>query len=195
MSDSQDRLMENQPSPDSRREARAQELVDLRRTLRGVVQRLEDALDHLGIEAQRLADENSRLALVAEKLERRLAALQPALETGEWSSGVEPEPLVADEPRFEPGDEAVSVEVKAVPGFQALMDLQRGFSSFPKAADSNVVRYQNDEALLELTLIEPASAREILEDLLGSVGRALVIEEARPEALRLRLRFVDQEGE
>jgi hypothetical protein len=185
--------METRPAEDRGEETRAQELVDLKRALRGVVRRLEDALDHLGMEAQRLADENSRLAVVVDRLERQLEALPQMFDRELRESTAEPEAAVEKEPRFRPADEGVSLELAAVPGFQALMDIQRGLSALASVADANVLRYQNDEAALELTLGGPVTAREIVEDLQASLGYALVIEDSRPEDRRLRLRFVVQE--
>ena len=179
-------------------ETRAQELLDLKRALREVVQRLEEALDHLGLEAQRLSDEASRLSLIADRLEARLNQLTLWVEQGrparEREPALEPEPLAPEEPRFQTDDQAVRIVLAAVPGFQGLMDAQRALSALPAVEGASVVGYKNGEASLEVVLHAPVSAREIVEGLGRATGHQLLIEESRPEALRLRLRFIDQEG-
>jgi hypothetical protein len=175
-----------------------QELTDLKRALREVVQRLEDALDHLGIEAQRLSDEASRLTLVADRLEARLNALPRLLRGDRVPPEPEPTselgPAVAQEPQFRPGDQGVGIVIAAVPGFQGLMDVQRALSGLPSVEGASVSGYRNGEASLEVVLRAPVTARQIVDGLKESTGHQLLIEEARPEALRLRLRFIDQEG-
>jgi hypothetical protein len=100
----------------------------------------------------------------------------------------------AREPHFEPGEQALGVVIGAVPGFQGLMDVQRGLSGLPAVAGAPVRRYKNGEALLEVALREPVSVTQIVQMLETTTGRTMLIEEAHPESLRLRLRFVDGEG-
>ena len=45
-----------------------------------------------------------------------------------------------------------------------------------------------------MVLREPVTASRVVEALSESANQTLLIEESRPEALRLRLRFVEQEG-
>jgi hypothetical protein len=52
-----------------------------------------------------------------------------------------------------------------------------------------VERYLDGEARIVLLLREPLTARRIVDGLTEYIGEALTIEEARPEALRLHLRF------
>ncbi len=170
------------------------ELTDLRRSLREVVHRLEDALDHLGIEAQRLSDETSRITLLADRLEARLVGLARSLRT-ETEPAPEPEPEIPQEPQFQPGGQAIGVIVNAVPGFQELMDMQRGLSDLTAVEGASVSSYRNGEASLELALNAPVTAREIIDRLGESTSRQLLIEEARPETQRLRLRFIDQQSQ
>lgn len=188
-----------QPAPaEEKQEMLPQELTDLRRALREVVHRLEEALDHLGMEAQRLSDEASRLSLIADRLEARVDQLTLSPEQGrppyEQEPAPEPEPVAPQEPQFRPGGQAVGIVLAAVPGFQGLMDVQRALSGLPAAEGASVVGYKNGEASLQVVLRAPVSARQIVEGLRESTGHQLLIEEARPEAMRLRLRFIDQEG-
>ena len=50
------------------------------------------------------------------------------------------------------------------------------------------------EAALEVVLNAPVTARQIVDGVRNVTGEQLVIEESRPEAARLRLRFVDRQG-
>ena len=167
-----------------------QELTELGRGLREAIRRLEDGLGHLRNETQRLADEASRISAIADRLEVRVGG-----DGGEGPApepATEPEPAAPPEPRFE-AEKAVDIVIAGVPGFQGLMDAQRGLSTLPAVEGAAVRRYQNGEASLGLALRGPVTAREIVEGLRVATNNQLVIEEARPEASRLRLRFVGQE--
>lgn len=179
------------------------ELNDVKRTLREVVGRLEDALDHLGIEAQRLSDETSRITIVADRLESRLLSLTRTLERGAPPQPPEAEPAPAPppkapaaeaEPRFLPGERRVAVIIAAVPGFQGLMDVQRGLSGLPVVEGASVSRYRDGEASLELVLRAPVTARQLVDTLRLATGRGVVVEDEAPDELRLRLRFVDADS-
>jgi ABC-type transporter Mla subunit MlaD len=187
------------PAVDATVERTAQELDELRSTLRDVFQRLEGTLDHLGTEAQRLSDGASDLALVAGRLDTRMNELIRSVGSAR-SVAPPPEPAaerapVAIEPKFQPGDDAVAVVLAAVPGFQGLMDAQRALSGLDEAENASVVAYKNGEASLQVQLRAPVSARQIVEGLRVSTGHQLLIEESRPEALRLRLRFTGGDGD
>ncbi len=181
--------LEQTPVPSSE-PSMSHELTELSRGLREAIRRLEGGLDHLESEAQRLSDEASRLSAVADRFEGRLSE-GPEAPTIERTP--EPEPVAPPEPQFQPADSTIDVVIAAVPGFQGLMDVQRGLSTLPAVEGASVHRYQNGEASLGLALRGPVSPREIVEGLRVATGHQLVIEEARPEASRLRLRFVGQE--
>ena len=180
----------------ARFESMPQELAELKRALGEVFHRLEDAIDHLGIEARRLSNEASALSLVADRLQARLGDLGRSLgqeRPHDWSQPA-PQPPASEEPQFRPSDRGVSVVLAAVPGFQGLMEVQRALSRLPEAEGASVVAYRNGEASLEVMLQAPLSARRIVEELRESTGQQLLIEEARPDAQKLRLRFVPEEG-
>ena len=100
-----DERKERPAKAEERQAMETNELTDLRRSLREVVHRLEDALDHLGIEAQRLSDETSRITLLADRLEARLVGLARSLRT-EIEPAPGPEPEIPQEPQFQPGGQA-----------------------------------------------------------------------------------------
>jgi len=179
------------------------EMSELRRSLGEVLHRFEDALDHLGIEAKRLSNESTGLALMADRLQARLSDLERTLngnyignyrEAAAREAPVPDEPRAPDEPQFRPSDKGVSVVLASVPGFQGLMDVQRALSGLPEADAASVAAYRNGEATLQLVLRQPVGARQIIDALAQATGEELLIEESRPEAQRLRLRFVQEEG-
>ena len=160
------------------------ELAGLKSTVAAVLERLEDALRQLSTQYRGLSNEASRLTAVAERLEARMKELAGTIEQ------IEAEPARPAEPQFVPNGQAVRVVLAAVPGFQGLMEAQRALSGLAAAEGASVIAYKNGEAALEVTLREPVTAREIVEGLSQVTGHQLLIEEARPEAARLRLRFV-----
>jgi hypothetical protein len=95
------------------------------------------------------------------------------------------------EPSFAPGGEGIDVTIAAVPGFQGLMELQRALVRLPQVQSAAVRRYQDDEAAIQLVLSQPMGASAIAEGLTASTGRAIFVDEARPDTLRLRLRFLN----
>jgi hypothetical protein len=94
------------------------------------------------------------------------------------------------EPSFAPGGEGVDVTIGAVPGFQGLMEVQRALVRLPQVQSAAVRRYQDDEAAIQLVLGQPMTATAIAEAVSTATGQQLVVDDARVEALRLRLRFL-----
>lgn len=162
-------------------------------SLEEALRRIEDVLEHYRAETRRLSDETSRIALVADRLEMRLQELMRLLERGVALPGGPEEVSEATEPRFLPNEQGLDVVIRAVPGFQELMDAQRGLSALPAVSAAAVHRFQNGEAALEVALSAPLGAREVVEGLREATGHELAIEEARPDAHRLRLRFIDDQ--
>ena len=198
------RLEERAQRPDTP----ADELAGLRGELRAVVQELRGAVARLGGEAERLSDGASDLAQVSGALQTRLGELaavfgpppergtgwqtEPGQPTGpEQPDEAEPEAPAPEEPKFWLGDQPLGIVIAAVQGFQELMALQKAMSALPSVSGASVVGYKDGEAALDVGLERPITAREIVDGLRESTGHQLVIEEARPEALRLRLRFLE----
>ncbi|MEX1253198.1 MAG: hypothetical protein WEE64_02540 [Dehalococcoidia bacterium] len=185
------------PQPQKDETMASQELSELQRNLQALTGRLEEALARLAKEIERLAAGTVHLSQLVERLESQPvapAAPAPALDEAVPSPAALVAVPAAQEPRFQPGEQALGVVIGAVPGFQGLMDVQRGLSGLPAVAGAPVRRYKNGEALLEVALREPVSVTQIVQKLETTTGRTMLIEEAHPESLRLRLRFVDGEG-
>lgn len=190
-----------QAAPEPGSVAAPGELDGAKESLEHVVRRLDATLEQLSSEAERLSDSASDLAIVAGRLEVRMNDVvrslsgRPAPEAPQPAASQAPPeaqaPPAPREPQFGAGEDAVGIVLAAVPGFQGLMDAQRALSGLPEADSASVVAYKNGEAAMQLVLHQPVSARRIVEGLRDSTGHQLVIEESRPEALRLRLRFVD----
>ena len=77
-----------------------------------------------------------------------------------------------------------------VPGFQGLMELQRALVRLPQVQSAAVRRYQDDEAAIQLVLSQPMTASAIAEGITAGAGKPLYVDDARPETLRLKLRFL-----
>jgi hypothetical protein len=173
--------------------------------LNGTVERLESILNRLSTQAQRLSDGASDLAQVAGQMENRLGDVARAVREGIAAPRRAETPVEAPletpddvlepaEPQFQPGDSPMGVVLAAVSGFQGLMDAQRALSALPQTEAASVTAFKNGEASLEVVLRSPVTAREIVASVGDSTGEQLLIEESRPEAGKLRLRFVEHGG-
>ena len=80
--------------------------------------------------------------------------------------------------------------IAAVPGFQGLMEIQRALVRLPQVQSAAVRRYQDDEAAIQLVLAQPMTATAIAEGVTAGTGKRIFVDEARPDTLRLRLRFL-----
>jgi hypothetical protein len=165
-------------------------------------------MDVMGEEGRRLSEQVQALTEAIQRLERRLDDLPRLVVPGgppempppeAPSEAALPEAPVAEappeekeepaEPQFAAGGEGIQLLVSAVPGFQGLMEVQRALTHMPAVEGASVERYLDGEARISLLLREPLTARRIADGLAEYIGERLTIEEARPEALRLHLRF------
>ena len=148
---------------------------------------------------ERFSEVLTRLVEHTESLAERMSAMTDAVATlAESQAALAPPPapeppkpqLPEMEPSFAPGGEGIEVTIAAVPGFQGLMELQRALVRLPQADTAAVRRYQDDEATIQLVLSRPMTASVIAEGVSAATGKQIVVDEARPDSLRIRLRFL-----
>ncbi|HEY8172445.1 MAG TPA: hypothetical protein VIH21_05110 [Dehalococcoidia bacterium] len=142
---------------------------------------------------ERFGSVMTRLVEFTEQIGQRVNELTDAVnaltEAQAQQSQAKPQ-LPELEPSFAPGGEGIDVTIAAVPGFQGLMELQRALVRLPQVQSAAVRRYQDDEAAIQLVLSQPMTASGIAEGVTASTGRGIVVDEASPQSLRLRLRFI-----
>lgn len=149
----------------------------------GTLERFSDILGQLVEHNQSLAARMADLAAAVANLAQTPAAL-PA------PAAAKPH-LPELEPTFASGGEGIDVTIAAVPGFQGLMEIQRALVRLPQVQSAAVRRYQDDEAAIQLVLSQPMTAAAIAEGVTNGTGKSILVDEARPDALRLRLRFLN----
>jgi hypothetical protein len=181
---------------------------DVQAATRAVSDYFSSVVDLMGEEGHRLSEQVRTLTEAVQRLERRLDELPKlAVPSGPAQAppaeappeaGLAKAPTVEAppekkegpaEPQFPAGGEGIQLLISAVPGFQGLMEVQRALTHMPAVEGASVERYLDGEARIVLLLREPLTARRIADGLAEYIGEPLTIEEARPEALRLHLRF------
>jgi hypothetical protein len=153
-----------------------QELADEREQrllLAGQLNGLATSLDRLVTHLQGLSQ------LMADLLER-LAAPSPLPAAA----------TQAAEPSFQPGGEGVSLVLTSVPGFQALMDVQKALNALDQVEGVSVERFQEGDSRLLLRLSAAITANDLAAAVRQATNAAVVVEESRPELMRLRLKVV-----
>jgi len=136
----------------------------------------------------------TRLVEYTEQLGERMNELTQAVTTLAEMRAQQPAErphLPQMEPSFAPGGEGIDVTIASVPGFQGLMELQRALVRLPQVQSAAVRRYQDDEASIQLVLSQPMSASAIADGVSANTGHRIFVDESRPDALRLRLRFLE----
>lgn len=145
---------------------------------------------------ERFSDVLTRLVEHTEQLSARIGVLTEAVSSLADRQAAAAAPPAAKpqlptmEASFAPGGEGIDVTIADVPGFQGLMELQRALVRLPQVQSAAVRRYQDDEAAIQLVLSQPMTASAIAEGITAGTGKALYVDDARPEALRLKLRFL-----
>ena len=181
---------------------------DVQAATRAVSDYFGRVVDLMGEEGHRLSEQVRALTEAVQRLERRLDELPklavpsgptqaPPAEAPPEAGLAKAPPVEAPlekkeepaEPQFAAGGEGIQLLISAVPGFQGLMEVQRALTHMPAVEGASVERYLDGEARIILLLREPLTARRIADGLAEYIGEPLTIEEARPEALRLHLRF------
>jgi hypothetical protein len=165
------------------RDARAREVpAELVETLERFSHVLTRLVEHTELMTARVAELAESIALLAEQRARPAMSGPPAV--------AKPQ-LPEMEPSFAPGGEGIDVTIAAVPGFQGLMEVQRSLVRLPQVQSAAVRRYQDDEAAIQLVLSQPMTAAALAEGVSSGTGKRLMVDDSRPDTLRLRLRFLD----
>jgi hypothetical protein len=172
-------LMEAEVILGSKRESHQQQippqLLDTLERFSSLLARLVEHTEHL---AERMTELTEAVAALADT---RARAAGPPTSTPQ---------LPEMERAYAPGGEGIDVTIEAVPGFQGLMELQRALVRLPEVQSAAVRKYQDDEAAIQLVLAQPMTASAIAAGITGSTGHPIIVDEARPDQLRLRLRFL-----
>ena len=147
-----------------------------------------EAMDRFGSILSRLVEHTESLAVRMADLTQAVTNLAEA-QAPATPAAARPH-LPALEPAFAAGGEGIDVTIAAVPGFQGLMEIQRALVRLPQVQSAAVRRYQDDEAAIQLVLSQPMTAAAIAEGVTSGTGKRIFVDEARPDTLRLRLRFL-----
>jgi hypothetical protein len=150
---------------------------------------LLDALERFSDVLGKLVEYNEAMGARINELTDALNTLADSQARAAAEAAAKPQ-LPALEPSFAPGGEGIDVSIANVPGFQGLMDMQRALVRLPQVSSAAVRRYQDDEAAIQLVLAQPMTATAIAEGVSASIDQQITVDEARPEGLRLRLRFL-----
>jgi len=166
---------------------------------RSAREQTERALDRMEQDRRSLTEQVASLARALERLEHRLDDLSRAVVESRRvpiTVAIEEEAPEEEEaePAFTPGGEGLTLVISAVPGFQGLMEVQRSLTRISAIEGASVERYFDGEARIVLTLREPITAGRLLEALTQATGQQLQLEESRPEAMRMRVRFQGPSG-
>jgi hypothetical protein len=161
----------------SRIEASLAEDKEQRHVMAGQLSQLAGSLDSLVNHLQGLSH------LMADILER----IAEPVAAPEEEEAV---PEVPAEPTFSPGGEGVTLTIANVPNFAALPEIQRALLSVDQVASASVERFSEDEARLVLQLKASLTSSDLSNALHNATSHRFVVEEARPELLRLKLKIV-----
>ena len=91
---------------------------------------------------------------------------------------------------FQPGGEGVSLTLVAVPGFQALMEIQKALTAIEQVSHASVERFQEGDSRLLVGLKAPITGSDLVAALIQATGQAMAIEDAKPELARLRVKVI-----
>lgn len=150
---------------------------------------LIETLERFGSVLTKLVEFTEQMGVRLNDLTAAVDALAEAQAQRVQQAAAKPQ-LPELEPSYAPGGEGIDVTISSVPGFQGLMELQRALVRLPQVQSAAVRRYQDDEAAIQLVLSQPMSASAVAEGVTASTGRGIVVDEANPSALRLKLRFI-----
>lgn len=173
------------------------EIAELRRTVHQRCAELRDGLT-------RLADDVTRLADAATRRNGHTNGYQNGHSNGS-TNGHAPAPPAANgtneaaspkptvESKFEATGWPLRVVLEAVPDFEAATAVQQALSDMPQATSAAVIEFEDASASLDVDLDVAVSLREIMDQLREHTGRHYLVEQARPDEHRLRVRFIEHE--
>lgn len=151
-----------------------------------------ESMERFSTILSRLVDHTESLAARMADLTEAVARLAEAQASAPPAAPATSKPHLPElEPAFAAGGEGIDVTIAAVPGFQGLMEIQRALVRLPQVQSAAVRRYQDDEAAIQLVLGQPMTAAAIAEGVTNGTGKRIFVDEARPDTLRLRLRFLN----
>jgi hypothetical protein len=172
-------------------------------TNRAVLQELAVTIErHLAEEREQHVALGGQLATLAGSLDRLVSHLSglSSLMSDLLGRLAEAPPAPASEPAreaaapaeaaFQPGGEGVSLTIVAVPGFQALMEIQKALTSMEQVGHASVERFQEGDSRLLVSLTAPITATDLVTSLIRATGQAMAIEDSKPELARLRVKVV-----
>ena len=99
-------------------------------------------------------------------------------------------PQASSEPAFQPGGEGISLIIVGVPGFQALMEIQKALTGIEQVGHASVERFQEGDSRLLVNLRAPITASDLVAALIRGTGQAMAIEDSNPELARLRVKAI-----
>jgi hypothetical protein len=170
-----------------------EDLAESRAALQALAQRLEQQLAEEKLQRAQLAGQLTNLAGSLDRLVNHLhglSQLMAELLERLASPASAAEEIAVVEPTFQPGGEGISLNLSAVPGFQALMDIQKALIAMDQVAGASVERFQEGDSRVLVQLRTALTAPELASALTRATGHQFAVEEARPELMRLRLKIV-----
>ena len=168
--------------------ALSDEMQGARAALESAAGRLEAQIEQE--KAQRLVMSEQLISLTS-SIEGLVGHLQELcrLMTDLLKKVAEPSPPTLEAP-FPAGGEGVSLVLTSVPGFQGLMEIQKALTALTAVTSASVERFQDGDARIGLRLGAPLTATAVAEALRNATGYDALVEESKPELLRLRIKIV-----
>lgn len=171
------------------------ELAASRSTIEALAARFERQLSEDTEQRLLLVTQLTNLATSLDSLISHLQALSEVV-TSLVASANTPEPTPpavspkSTEPPFRPGGEGITLSIAALPGFQALMDIQKALNALDAVSGASVERFQEGDSRVLVHLESPVTASELASSLRAATNLNLAVEESRPEIMSLRLKVV-----
>ncbi len=171
-----------------------EDLAESRAALQALAQRLEQQLAEEKLQRAQLAGQLTNLAGSLDRLVNHLHGLSQLmaelLERLASPADTSAPEVAVSEPTFQPGGEGISLNLSSVPGFQALMDIQKALIAMDQVTGASVERFQEGDSRVLVQLRTPLTAADLAAALTRATGHQFAVEEARPELMRLRLKIL-----